>query len=178
MASANRSIQKIELLNSNEQQQLMSCYSKLLAEGQLSPDELLEKVDFYQEKQTMLEDHAYQQQLTIEKLKFEQDLTLTAKQSLKKLNDELEGRVLDRTEELSQANLEISNALSELRNTQQQLVEADRMAFLGGLVAGVAHEINTPVGTILTAITKLEEQQQQFTLLCQQQSVSKKELLL
>ena len=178
MASANRSIQKIELLNSNEQQQLMSCYSKLLSEGQLSPDELLEKVDFYQEKQTMREDHAYQQQLTIEKLKFEQDLTLTAKQSLKKLNDELEGRVLDRTEELSQANLEISNALSELRNTQQQLVEADRMAFLGGLVAGVAHEINTPVGTILTAITKLEEQQQQFALLCQQQSVSKKELLL
>ena len=33
MASANRSIQKIELLNRNEQQQLMSCYSKLLSEG-------------------------------------------------------------------------------------------------------------------------------------------------
>jgi len=178
MASANRSIQKIELLNSTEQQQLLTCYSKLLVEAHLSPDEMLEKVDFYQEKQSMLEDHAYRQQLTIEKLKFEQELTVNAKQSLKKLNDELEARVLHRTEELSQANQDISDTLAELRNTQQQLVEADRMAFLGGLVAGVAHEINTPVGTILTAITKLEEQQQHFSELCQQQRVSKKELLL
>lgn len=48
--------------------------------------------------------------------------------------------------------------LQDLREAQEHLVEAEKMASLGGLVAGVAHEINTPVGTALTASSHLADQ--------------------
>lgn len=52
---------------------------------------------------------------------------------------------------------ELEGTLAHLRETQDDLVEARRMAALARLVAGMAHEINTPVGIALTAITHLED---------------------
>lgn len=84
------------------------------------------------------------------------DLRTTAREieareaALRALNEELEQRVSARTEALQEA-------LDSLRFAQDQLVQAETLAALGRMVAGVAHELNTPIGNALLAVTTLRE---------------------
>lgn len=77
---------------------------------------------------------------------------------IKELNADLEKRVLERTKELQSTNYALTNTLVDLKRTRNHLVEIEKMASLGELVAGVAHEINTPIGNSITAISHLEIQ--------------------
>ena len=65
--------------------------------------------------------------------------------------ENLELKVVQRTQDLDARNLELQDALQRLEDTQEQLVLREKMASVGELVAGVAHEMNTPVGAISSA---------------------------
>lgn len=78
-------------------------------------------------------------------------------EALRLSNEQLEARVAERTQALTEANHELRDAMSRLQDTQSQLIESEKLASLGGLVAGVAHEINTPLGICLTAASHLNQ---------------------
>ncbi|NCI49510.1 GHKL domain-containing protein [Sediminibacterium roseum] len=77
-------------------------------------------------------------------------------QLVKEQNITLERKVAERTEELQSSNNNLSVALQDLKDTQIQLVEAEKMASLGQLTAGIAHEINNPINFVKSNIKPLE----------------------
>jgi len=72
----------------------------------------------------------------------------------RKLAEERQNHLLS---ELQHANNELSKTLETLRNTQSQLIQSEKMADLGQLIAGIAHEINTPLGAIRSSVENLTE---------------------
>ena len=66
-------------------------------------------------------------------------------------------KVRKRTQELEEANEKQARLLDQLRATQQQLVQSEKLAALGSLVAGMAHELGTPIGNSLVVASTIEE---------------------
>jgi PAS domain S-box-containing protein len=96
-----------------------------------------------------------------------------AEEQLKKLNEELEMRVDTRTADLEVSNRALKESLKLIKETQLQLVESEKLASLGSMVAGVAHEINNPLGISITAASHLEKKLYDLVEILNQEHVPK-----
>lgn len=85
-----------------------------------------------------------------------------ATDALHALNSDLERRVGERTREIENTNRELRGTLDTLRVTQNELVQREKLASLGSLVAGIAHELNTPLGNSVTIGSSLKDEVNSF----------------
>jgi signal transduction histidine kinase/ligand-binding sensor domain-containing protein len=95
---------------------------------------------------------------------------------LRRVNESLEHRVDVRTADLLDSNKELNRTLDQLKQTQRQLVASEKMASLGNLVAGVAHEINTPLGIGVTAASHLRSESERLLRNLEANRLSKSDL--
>jgi len=86
-----------------------------------------------------------------------------AELEIRNMNQQLERRVQARTETLEIANHDLSEALASVRAMQSELLRSEKLAALGSLVAGVAHELNTPIGNCVTVGSTLQHQVAELT---------------
>ena len=119
----------------------------------LSKDELQElSLAFAELSNTLIEEHNRRTQ-------FEQELL--------ELNNQLEQRVERRTLKLQEQNEKLEQVNHDLAETQQQLVQSEKMASVGQLAAGVAHEINNPLGFVLSNLNTLKGYVDEYQEACQ-----------
>ncbi|BEP27890.1 sensor histidine kinase [Helicovermis profundi] len=79
--------------------------------------------------------------------------------------------------ELSSKNMELLDSMRSLKETQTKLIESEKMASLGSLVAGVAHEINTPIGNSVTASSFIENETAKIKKKLDSGNIKKSELI-
>jgi signal transduction histidine kinase len=77
--------------------------------------------------------------------------------STESINVDLEREVRRRTEALEQRNAELHEALEKLRRAQDNLIRSEKLASMGRLVAGIAHEINNPVNAVINSLGPLDD---------------------
>ena len=94
----------------------------------------------------------------------------------RRLVSDIERRI-EAEKSLRQTNEELTHALESLKSAQESLVESDKFAALGSLVAGVAHEINTPVGVAVTGASFILEETKRIEKLLAAGGVKKSEML-
>lgn len=91
-------------------------------------------------------------------------------------NKELNDLVNRRTEQLLSSNAQLEKTLEELHYAQETLVQAAKLSALGQLVAGVAHEVNTPLGLTYTLITHFREKLAKISELLDSEELTQEDL--
>jgi len=89
------------------------------------------------------------------------ELTVSER-ALKDLNERLEQRVLERTAQFDEANKSLQKSVTRLELAQSELVNAEKLASLGSMVAGISHELNTPIGNVLMITSSMEKLYQEM----------------
>jgi len=89
---------------------------------------------------------------------------------------QLEQKVGERTKELELVNTELSSTLEALQETQDKLLQSEKMASLGQMMSGIAHELNTPLGICVTAVGLVEESGQNLIKIIDSGAIKKSEL--
>lgn len=94
---------------------------------------------------------------------------------IKFFNDKLEIEIDNRTKELMEQKDELESMVETLKITQDKLIEAEKMSSLGVLVAGIAHEVNTPIGIGLTGVTHFLEITKKLNIQYEDDNMSQEE---
>ncbi|WP_297577082.1 sensor histidine kinase [uncultured Deefgea sp.] len=89
---------------------------------------------------------------------------------------DLQNEVTEQTNIVIEKNQELTHAFDLMAKAQKNLIETEKMASLGALVVGVAHEINTPVGICITATSYMEDENNELSKMVSDQSLKKKSL--
>lgn len=120
-AMAHSCLMNSEVFTEEEDKELSRYFEGTLSELKISPMQLLSKLDFYKERQSLLEDQT----------------------------KGLENLVTLRTEALKEKNIELNESLIQIKNIQEKMVAQEKLASLGALSAGIAHEIKNPLNFII-----------------------------
>ncbi|MBE1299932.1 MAG: sensor histidine kinase [Alteromonadaceae bacterium] len=154
----------VKLEDENELAVLRDAYNKLvddlidfqnrLGGAQSELKEANRKLD---EQNLLLEQEVAKKTASLSKimldLEQQKDELMVNQEELKRENENR--RVAE--ESLLRKNSELADSMETLKLAQDQLVESERMASLGGLVAGIAHDVNTPIGVSVTAASFLQD---------------------
>ncbi|XOV80733.1 MAG: ATP-binding protein [Aestuariibacter sp.] len=159
-----RSKLDVKIEDDNELAVLRDAYNKLvddlidfqnrLGGAQSDLKEANRKLD---EQNLLLEQEVAKKTASLSKimldLEQQKDELMSKQDELKKENESR--RMAEET--LLRKNTELADSMETLKMAQNQLVESERMASLGGLVAGIAHDVNTPIGVSVTAASFLQD---------------------
>jgi len=104
------------------------------------------------------------------------ELELNKKNEQEKMQQIFNKKIQQKNTALADANEELQTLIEQLQETQENLVRSEKMAALGGMVNGVAHELNTPIGMSITGISHVQSETRRLTGLLEEGKMSKEEL--